>query len=160
MSIADAEKVSAVLGAMSQYELTLSDFYKRCADIWTEDRSFWRSLADAEIQHAENIQKMQEIIKKKQERFETGRPFNAIALHTAMAGLKDNTSRLASGAFSCEKILIMARDIEQSILESHYTEIVKTADLEYQEFMKAILSQTYEHKKIIQEKIQALKKDQ
>jgi hypothetical protein len=157
MSIVDVEKITSVLEAMGQYELTLSDFYKQCAAIWPEDQSFWQNLAYAEIQHAENIQKMREIIKIKQERFEAGRPFNAIALNTAMAGVKDNTGRLTSGAFSCEKMLIMARDIEQSILESHYAEIVKTADLEYQSLIRKILSQTYEHKNIIQGKIDAMK---
>ena len=158
MSIADIEKITTVLESMIQYELNLSDFYRQCADIWTEDRAFWQNLAHAEVGHAENIQKMREIIAKKQERFEAGRPFNAIALNTAMAGLKDNAKRLTSGAFSFEKMLIMTRDIEQSILESHYAEIVKTADIEYQTLMKGILSDTYVHKKIIQEKIDDLKR--
>lgn len=157
LGIADIERISRVLDVMGQYERALSDFYRRCADTWTEEQPFWRNLADAESQHAENIQKMLEILQNKQDRFEVGRPFNAIALNTAMAGLKENTSRLTAGAYSCEKMLIMARDIEQSILESNYAEIVKTADLEYQELMKVILSQTREHKKIIQEKIQAMK---
>ncbi len=51
----------------------------------------------------------------------------------------------------------MARDIEQSVLESNYAEIVKTADAEYNTLMKDILSQTYEHKKMIQEKIAEMK---
>jgi hypothetical protein len=157
MSIADIEKIARVLDVMSQYELTLSDFYAQCADIWTEDRSFWQNLAHAEIQHAENIKKMHEIIKTKQERFEAGRPFNVMTLNTAMAGLKDLTTRVTSGAYSCEKMLIMARDIEQSILELHYAEIVKTADLEYQTLMKGILSQTSEHNKTIRNKIEEMK---
>jgi hypothetical protein len=158
MIIADIEKITRALEAMSQYELTLSDFYKQCAGIWTEDQAFWQNLAHAEAGHAENIQKMREIIIKKQENFEAGRPFNPIAINTAMAGLNDDARRLTSGAVSFEKMLIMARDIEQSILESHYAEIVKTADLEYQTLMKGILSQTYEHKKIIQEKIDDIKR--
>jgi hypothetical protein len=158
MSIADIEKITVVLESMIQYELNMSDFYKQCADIWTEDQAFWQNLAHAEVGHAENIQKMREIIAKKQERFELGRPFNPIALNTAMAGLKDNARRLTSGAFSFEKLLIMARDIEQSVLESHYAEIVKTADPEYQTLMKDILSDTYLHKKSIQEKIDDIKR--
>jgi len=157
MSIADIEKINKVLESMIQYELNLSDFYKQCADTWTEDQAFWQTLAHAEIKHAENIQKMREIIVKKQERFEVGRPFNPIALNTAMAGLKDNAKHLTSGALSFEKMLIMARDIEQSVLESHYAEIVKTADIEYQTLMKGILSDTYVHKKTIQKKIDDLK---
>jgi len=157
MSTANLEKITTVLEAMIKYELTLFDFYKRCADIWTEDELFWRYLASAELQHSENIIKMREIITNGQERFEAGRPFNSIALNTAMAGLKDNAGRLTSGAFSREKILIMARDIEQSILESNYAEIVKTKDIEYQTLMNAIISQTQVHKKIIQEKIEKTK---
>jgi hypothetical protein len=157
MSIADIEKITTVLESMIRYELNLSDFYKQCADIWTEDQAFWQNLSHAEIGHAENIQRMRGIIAKKNEKFELGRPFNPVALNTAMAGLKDNTRRLTSGAFSLEKMLIMARDIEQSILESHYAEIVKTADLEYQTLMKGILSDTYVHKRNIQEKIEEIK---
>jgi hypothetical protein len=157
MTVADTERITKALESMIQYELILSDFYKQCADIWTKDQAFWQNLAHAELHHAENIQKMREIIVKKRETFEAGRPFNPIAINTAMTGLKDYTNKLTSGAFSCKKMLIIARDIEQSILESRYTEIVKTVDLEYQALMKAILSQTFEHKKIIEEKIQEIK---
>ncbi len=157
MTVTDVERITKVLESMIQYELILSDFYKHCADMWTEDQTFWQNLAHAELNHAENMQKMREIIVKKQEAFEAGRPFNPIAVNTAMTGLKDYTQKITSGALSCEKMLIIARDIEQSILESHYTEIVKTADLEYQTLMKAILSQTFEHKKTIEKKIQEIK---
>jgi hypothetical protein len=86
-----------------------------------------------------------------------GRPFNPIAINTAMAGLKDIARRLTSEAFSLEKILFTVRDIEQSVLESHYAEIVKTADPEYQTMMNGILSDTSVHKKIIQERIEQKK---
>jgi len=158
MTIADMEKISTVLKSMIQYELNLSDFYKQCADTWKEDQAFWQNLARAEVGHAENIQRMQEIIVKKPEKFELGRPFNPMALNTAIAGLKDITGRLASGAFSVEKILFTARDIEQSILESRYAEIVKTTDLEYETMMNGILSDTSAHKRVIQEKIVGIKK--
>jgi hypothetical protein len=157
INIADIKKVAETLASMMQYELALSDFYKHCADIWTEDQAFWHNLAHAEVRHAENMQKMLEIITKKQEKFDLGRSFNPIALNTAIAGLKDNASRLTARMFSLEKVLFLSRDIEQSILESHYAEIVKTADAEYQALVKEILYQTYEHRKIIQEKIEKIK---
>jgi len=153
LSGADVEKITKVLDAMSQYELLLADFYEHCAGLWAEDRSLWNNLARAEIRHADNIKKMKAIIVKKQEAFAVGRPFNLIALNTAETGLKDNTRRLKAGEISREKMLILGRDIEHSILESNYAEIVKTADVEYNTLMKDILSQTHEHKRIIQEKI-------
>jgi rubrerythrin len=139
LNITDIDKITKVLESMMQYELALSDLYAQCADIWKEDKAFWESLAHAEMRHAENIQKMKEIIKNKQNNFEVGRPFNLVALHTALAGLNDNIKKVKEGALSCEKLLVLARDIEQSVLESHYAEIVKTTDLEYQTLMKNIL---------------------
>jgi hypothetical protein len=157
MNAADIEKITKVLEAMIQYELLLSDFYNHNADLWMDDHALWNNLALAEIRHADNIRKMKDIIVKKQECFAIGRPFNLNALDTVAAGLKETTRRLTLGEFSREKILIMARDIEQSIIESNYAEIVKTADTEYNTLMKDILSQTYEHKKIIQDKISEMK---
>jgi hypothetical protein len=156
MSVTDIDKITKVLEAMIQCELLLSDLYKQCADAWTEDQALWNNLALAEIRHADNIQKMKDVVNKKHESFALGRPFNLIALNTVAAGLKDTTRRLTLGEFSREKMLVMARDIEQSIIESNYAEIVKTADIEYNALMKDILSQTREHKKIIQEKFAAI----
>jgi rubrerythrin len=156
MSTIDTSTITKILDAMIQFELRLSAFYEKCAETWNEDVTFWRVLANAEKRHAGNIRKMLEIITHKPEHFVLGRPFNLAALNTAMAGITENATRVGRGEFSRERIHIMARDIEQSILESHYAEIVNTTDVEYLDLMKDILSQTYEHRKIIQEKIDAM----
>jgi len=156
MSAVDVKTITKIVESMIQFELSLSDFYAKCAETWNEERTFWRILASEEVRHAENIQKMLDIITHKPERFEIGRPFNLIALNTARAGITENMKRLSKREISHEKILIMARDIEQSILESHYAEIVKTTDVEYQTLMRDILSETYKHKKIIQDKIDGI----
>jgi len=147
------EKIIQILESMKQYELDLAAFYVMCADLWREDQAFWENLASAELRHSDNIQKIREIIVKKREHFEIDRPFSTVALNTVFSGLKDNIKRIAEGEFSRKRILILARDIEQSVLESHYAEIVKSNDIEYQTLMKEILSQTYEHKVAIQKKI-------
>ncbi|PKN18160.1 MAG: hypothetical protein CVU71_11635 [Deltaproteobacteria bacterium HGW-Deltaproteobacteria-6] len=158
MNVTDINKITKVLESMAQYELALANLYTRCAETWKEDQVFWKGLAHAEQRHAENIQKMQEIIIRKQNSFEFGRPFNIVALNTAMAGVNDNIKRVTEGAFSREKMFVIARDIEQSMLESRYAEIVKTTDIEYQTLMKDILSQTNEHKMMMQEKINDIRK--
>jgi hypothetical protein len=157
MTVADIERIKKVLECMIEYELGLSNLYRNCADIYKEDATFWKSLHVVEILHAENIRKMSEILERKPEQFEVGRPFNLIAINTALSGLKDNIKRIMESPFSREKMFILARDIEQSVLESNYAEIVKTADIEYQTLIKNILSQTYEHKMMIQKKINELR---
>ena len=157
MNKVSLDSIIGVLEAMIQYELSLSEIYETCAGVSKEDESFWRNLSQAEILHANNIKKMIAILTEKYEHFETGRPFNLAALNTAMRGVKDMTGRVSRGEVSREKMLILARDFEQSVLESHYAEIVKTIDVEYQKLMKNILSQTQEHKKAIQKAIDDLK---
>jgi rubrerythrin len=157
VSAIDIKTITKILDTMIQFELSLSAFYAQCAETWDVDVTFWGILANAETHHAANIQKMLDIITQKLERFEAGRPFNLVALNTALAGIAENTRRVSKGEFSRERIHIMARDIEQSILESRYAEIVNTTDVEYLNLMKDILSETYEHKKIIQEKIDAMR---
>lgn len=147
------DNILNIMEAMVQYELGLSELYEICARVSKEDEQLWRSLSGAEIHHADHIKKMMEIMIEKHDRFETGRPFNIAALKTVMAGIKETTGRISRGELSREKMLITARDFEQSVLESHYTEIVRTNDLEYQTLMKNILSQTQEHKKAIQKAI-------
>ena len=100
---------------------------------------------------------MREILINKQGSFEVGRPFNLVVLRTALAGANENRKRLKEGALSREKVLVLARDIEQSILESRYAEIVKTNDVEYQSLIKKIVSQTSDHKMMLQKKIDDLK---
>jgi hypothetical protein len=151
------DNILIILEAMIQYEMGLSELYETCAGVSKEDGELWRSLSGAEIHHADNIKKMTAILVEKHDRFEIGRPFNIVALKTAMAGVKDTTGRISRGEFSRERMLISARDFEQSMLESHYTEIVRTDDLEYQTLMKNILSQTQEHKKAIQKAIDEVK---
>ncbi len=47
----------------------------------------------------------------------------------------------------------MARDAEQSILESRYTEILKSRDMEFQALVSDIASQTEMHKRLLNNKI-------
>jgi hypothetical protein len=153
MNKVSLDSIISVLDAMIQYELSLSELYETCAGGAKEDEAFWRNLSQAEISHAENIRKMIAIMTEKCEHFEMGRPFNLAALNTAVRGVKDVIGRTSRGEVSCEKMYFLARDFEQSVLESHYAEIVKTTDVEYQTLMKNILSQTQEHKKAIQKAI-------
>jgi hypothetical protein len=157
MNTVEAESITNILQAMIQFECDLSELYRNCAMLWKSDAAFWQILAEAEIRHADHIKKMSAIIVKNPIKFEAGRPFNLNVVHTAMAGIRDSQSRLLQGAIPPEKMLILARDMEQSILESHYAEIVKTNDVEYQALIRTILAETYEHRQILQKKIAEMK---
>jgi len=153
----DLESILDVLKDMAECELTLAEFYRTCAQIWEEDKEFWLNLERQENIHAQNIDRMAEIISKKHERFESYRPFNPGAIKTMISGIENNIRRLKSGEISKNNVLFIARDIEQSLIEAKYDEIVKTNDIEYQNLVKEIVSQTVVHKGMIEKKIAKVK---
>lgn len=150
---AGLEKILNILEIMVVLEENLSEFYKACAAAVKEDEDFWLGLAEAERGHGENIKEMIQILAKKKERFTLGRPFNLAALETVTAGVGTAKEKVVQGKLSREKMYFLARDFEQSVIESRYHEIVKSGDLEYLSLVKYIVTQTQEHKRAIEEKI-------
>jgi hypothetical protein len=67
--------------------------------------------------------------------------------------VKLDIQRLRSWKLSKGKTLFVARDIEESILESKYMEIIRTNEPEFQTLMKQILLDTVTHKEWLNEKM-------
>lgn len=153
MNVADAEKTVRILQLMMQHELELSVLYRTCALQWPSEASFWQGLADTEIRHAQTMTKIAAMLTKNPLRFETGRPFNVQSLNTILAGVKEIEARLLQHDIPLEKMLVIARDMEQSLLEARYMDIVKTNDAEYHTLMRAVVAETYEHRKTIEKKM-------
>ena len=146
-----------VMKTMAATERLIGDFYRICAEKWEEDRSFWFHIADEEEQHARYIERMAGIITEKPERFEIGRPFSQAAAQTVMNGIKENMKRLEQGSISRERLLFITRDMEHSIMEKNYGEIVKTSDHEYLALIREIVEETARHRSSIDERIRAMK---
>ena len=157
MLLADVLNMSKTLDMMAELEQILSEFYKCAGDLWEEDSEFWAGLARAEVFHAEHIRKIAGILNKKPQEFELGRPLNVVAINTAISGVRNNIQRLKKGELNKKQILFISRDIEQSMLESKYTEILKTKDIKYQQLTTQIVLQTEMHKKFLVKKIEEAK---
>ena len=157
MKAGNLDNILHVLQYMAQLELALAEFYEACAQTWEEDEDFWSRLGQQERQHAQNIRKMAEIISEKYEFFESFRPFNPAAVRTIISGIEDNRHRLKGGGISKRNALFIARDIERSLIEAKYSEIVKTTDIEYKNLLTAIITQTEAHENLIDKRIQEAK---
>lgn len=151
------QNLTEVMTMMADTERLIAELYRNCAKQWEEDREFWLETVAEEEKHAQNIELMQRIVTEKPERFEIGRPFNKMAINTIRAGLKTQLERIKSGQFTREQILNVARDIEGSLIEKSYGDIVRTNDVEYRTLVKEIVTDTMNHKKYIEERIQAIK---
>ncbi len=156
MDIHDSGDLKSILNTlihMEELEQIVSEFYTVCSDIWPADRIFWAELSDEEREHRNNIATMHQIISKKPEHFEKGRPFNIFAIQTMLTGLRNNIKKIRNHDLSENNALSIARDIEQSFIEFRYSEIVKTADIEYGTLVQKIVKETAQHKIKIDQKI-------
>ncbi len=149
----DLKGILDTLIHMEEMEKAVSELYMSCADTWPADRIFWAELSDEEREHRNNIVRMHQIISNKPEHFEKGRPFNIFAIQTMLTGLRNNIEKIRNHDLSENNALSIARDIEQSFIEFRYSEIVKTADIEYGTLVQKILKETAQHKIKIDQKI-------
>ncbi len=157
MKSGGAQSVLNLLEVLMEAELAVSEFYGACADTWDEDKDFWLHLVGEEKKHAENIKKMGAIISRMPDQFTAGRPITPIAVKTFISDLKNKTECCKNGEIQREKILFIARDIEKSIIESKYAEIVKTDNLEYKTLMKSLVEETRVHLDMVNRKIEETK---
>jgi hypothetical protein len=156
----DLKNLMDVMKMMADAERLIGEFYRNCAEQWEEDRDFWRAIADEEEKHARNIESMARIIALKPERFEIGRPFNQMGIQTFMNGIADHLKRLQEGLVNRERAMFVALDIEASVLEKCYHELVRTNDAEYLILMNELTKEAGEHRHSIAKRIQKLKDEE
>ena len=151
------EKLKDALGVLVELELTIGEFYKTCAEQWSEDGVFWTEIYKQEHGHADYIQKMSEMISCSPENFILGRKCTPVAINTIISGIRKDIELVKANALSKIKALCIARDIEQSALESKIDELVKTDELGFLEITQKIVLQTKRHKEHFDKKIAELK---
>jgi len=148
MTNGSTDELTKVLKAMVDVEVALADLYRACAQTWEGDAVFWSALSAEEIHHTESVRKLAGLIARKtdkEQRFEFHRPITVQSIQTFLAGIKQQAQRVRQGAISEKKMLAIALDIERSVMERKYSEIVKTDDVEYQTVASAIDDQTAAH---------------
>ena len=142
-----------ILKTIKELELAAAEFYRTCAEIWIIEKDFWMSMEESERKHAQHIDRMIKISSEKPEKFKLGRSFKRPAVETFISGVKSNIQRLRSRTLLKDRVLFIARDIEESMLESRYMEIIRTDEPDFQSLLKQILSDTVTHKEWLNEKI-------
>jgi hypothetical protein len=145
--------ISEVLKNMGDLELAIGELYQTCGQLWSEHKEFWMDMEKAEFKHADNLDRMNQIISERPENFELGRSFSPIAIKTFLSGIKSIIQGLKEKKIDEIKILFLARDIEQSYLENKYVEITKTEDNEFKSLMREIHSDTVFHRDYLNNKI-------
>jgi hypothetical protein len=146
----------SILKSMADFELATAELYRTCSQVWDLDKEFWADMQQAELKHSKNINKMTDIVCSKPGDFTPGRVFTPAAVQTSIAGVKGNIQRLLKREIGRKNMFFIARDIEQSMLERNYSEIVKTSDAEFKSLINEVLSDTVSHREQLNRKIREM----
>ncbi len=146
-----------MLKAMAIFEVKVSELYSICASTWQEDCQFWLDIWKDEISHALYVNNIIEIVKRKPEVFETGRPFSVAEVQAVVSDIVRTIDQMGRGLLSKYELLHIAGRLEGSFLESKYNEIVKTDDMEYNTMIEKIITDTRTHKWSIVQRIKEVR---
>jgi hypothetical protein len=148
-----------LLPMLQKCELWIAELYHLCAEIWEEDKDFWKNMETEEIKHFEKLKKMEQIYYDHPSNFKPGRTFREIAIQSMIENVKLMLPEIKSGKIPRKRIFAIARGIEESIIESKYNEIFSASDYRYEALAKEIAVDTYKHKKLLLSKMEELEKE-
>ena len=152
----ELQSVIDQLVSVKRIENKLGLLYEACASEWPEEASFFMAIQRDEDQHEKNLEQMIQLITRQPDRFERGRPISPAAVNTFIAGIEKAIESLKQGQISKEKMLYLARDYENSIIEKNYHEVVKTSDRAYTSLAALLVRESATHKSAIEKKISEL----
>jgi len=147
------QSVLEIITLLAESEQAIARLYRSFAETLKEDEAFWLYLEREELGHEKNLEAMAEMIRQNPAQFQLKRPFNTAAVRTFMAGIEQNIEGQKNEAFPRRKALIIARDIESSIIEKTYHEIVQTTNLSYVSLIKQVVAETQLHKNAVEKRL-------
>lgn len=133
--------------------LALAELYQACSEQFPEDKNFWLAIRHQEQLHAKLIGQLADLISSQPQEFRFGRPFNSVAIKTTMSSIADYTESVRKGLLQRKRAPYMARDIENSVLEAKYGEIVSTNNIEFRKIIELINKDTLAHKNVFAAKV-------
>lgn len=138
------EQQLAVLSKMSELEESIGRLYEAYAEVFTDYRQFWLSLANEEKQHAEWVNNFHTVIENGKVTFGENR-FNSIAIQKFLDYLKEEMGKASRRERTLINALSIALYIEESLLESKYFEVISGDSRELKDTLSNLANATQRH---------------
>jgi len=144
------------LRLLKRSEQWLSILYKTCAGIWPEEAGFWEFMEHAELKHADYVDKITELFQETPEEFIPIIEFNPLSVQMMIDSTKQDVERMKNRELTKKQLLIIARDIENSLIENKFYELIRSKNKEFLQLIKEIKQQTMVHKSQLEERLKQL----
>jgi len=142
-----------MLRTLQELERAVGDLYRDYIAAFPEEAELWARLSAAERRHEELLGEMVRMVQADPALFSPGRPLNEKVVMTTVSGVRSQQAALTGEGRTLRQALFIARDLEQSILESKYKEIVESRSQAYTDWLSRILQETVEHRMWLEEGI-------
>jgi hypothetical protein len=140
--------------ALHECELAVSELYAVCSRIWSADREFWEKTSNEEKKHADYLVGLSNLVAGSPESFSINMLPDIRAIEGFADSIRRNRILFEKDSISGGKMLMFIKDIETSVLELKYAEIVKTDDQRYIEIIEEILDETRKHSEEVTARIE------
>ena len=144
--MADIHEVIENLKLISEGEGDISEFYRLCGDVFADEKDFWHDLAASERTHAEAALRMADLIAEEPGKYKPGLSFHAVSIRLFSLHLSDLVESMRAGKINKNELLSMAVDIEDSVVELNYGDMIETAVPEYRTLARRLAEETGEHR--------------
>jgi hypothetical protein len=143
------DRIRYFLEPMEELESIMAEAYALCAELFPDQKACFEQLVRQETAHAAAVRKMIDIVYDKPDLFEVGLPLRREAVQLVIEWLKESMTRIRNGAAKKEAVILMI-DIEKSLIENRFFDVLKSAEAEYGRFIQKLRQETYEHRKTLE----------
>jgi len=144
MTITELAQVSRYFKFLSEVENGIARFYQVCSGYWPEEE-IWAGLAREEKVHAESVLAMLAAVEAAPEKFTLLKPLVMRPLELFMEGLRTDEAKVRSGAYKKINAMAVSRDIEHSLIESRYDNLLESRDAVYNTYVRGMIEDTRRH---------------
>jgi hypothetical protein len=142
-------RVLATLVALGDHERALAGLYAACGAVWDDDVALWDDLAASERGHADCLALMADMVNSRPAAFSPGRSFSPAAGRLQVAYVESRRREVEAGGMARRTALLMARDIERSIIETRLNELLETDDPGYLTVADKVVAETGMHYRLL-----------
>ena len=137
-----------ILNALVGHETLLGKLYNVYAQFFIEQKEFWVKIAEDENQHAETLGRLQARVLEGTATFNTER-FKPEALMLSAEFIQRQLALAQEGKVSLPQALSTALDLENSLLEKVYYEVINANTEEVKDMLTAIAEEEKNHRDLI-----------
>jgi hypothetical protein len=153
-----ADLAGRILDMLRDVELLVAELYRRFARFFPKDRELWESLSADEEGHAAAAAELKGLLAPDRAPSIHER-VNLAALGTYKKGLEYHFHRLERGEINRTKALFTARDIERTLVEKAFYELVQSEDPNYRAGQARVDGETKSHLEKLEAYIAALDRE-